>query len=186
MDTSISHSPGQTEALGEAWGRSLPSGLVIGLIGELGAGKTQLVKGLARGLGCRERVHSPTFALLNEYTSGRIPLFHLDLYRLETPAVIQAAGLDEYLCQPKGISVVEWVEHWLPLPWPAAALEAYTSLPTSVPDPLARKDVGAPSAAVALADRAWTAGLPSGRYRLVWIEVLSEFQRRISYENIGD
>lgn len=103
----------ETEALGERWGREVSLGCVIGLAGELGAGKTRLVKGLARGLGAADRVHSPTFALLNEYHSGRHPLFHLDLYRLESPDEIVGAGLEEYLVQPAGVSVVEWIEHWL-------------------------------------------------------------------------
>jgi len=111
MATSISHSPSETEALGEEWGRSARSGLVIGLSGDLGAGKTQLVKGLARGLGITMRVHSPTFALVNIYTSGRLTLFHLDLYRLETREQILAAGLEEYL-KPDGVTVVEWAERW--------------------------------------------------------------------------
>jgi tRNA threonylcarbamoyladenosine biosynthesis protein TsaE len=111
MATSISHSPGETEALGEAWGRMAQRGLVLGLSGDLGAGKTQLVKGLARGLGISQRVHSPTFALVNIYTGGRLTLFHLDLYRLETRAQILAAGLEEYLT-PDGVSVIEWAERW--------------------------------------------------------------------------
>ena len=82
--------------LGETWGRAAGKGLVIGLRGELGAGKTQLVKGLARGLGSKAWVHSPTFALVNIYTGGRLTLFHLDLYRLDTPEQILAAGLEEY------------------------------------------------------------------------------------------
>lgn len=112
MVTHISHSPEETEALGEAWGRAAVTGLVIGLTGDLGAGKTQLVKGLARGLGVTARVHSPTFTLVNQYPGGRLPLFHLDLYRLETPAQIVAAGLEEYLEKPDGIAVVEWAEKW--------------------------------------------------------------------------
>ena len=112
MVTHISHSPEETEALGEAWGRKAVSGLVIGLTGDLGAGKTQLVKGLARGLGVSARVHSPTFTLVNQYAGGRLPLFHLDLYRLETPAQIIAAGLEEYLEKPDGVAVVEWAEKW--------------------------------------------------------------------------
>ena len=99
----------ETESLGETWARAAKSGWVIGLTGDLGAGKTQLVKGLARGLGATERVHSPTFALVNEYTTGRLPLFHLDLYRLETPEQIRNAGLEDFL-QPDGVTVVEWVE----------------------------------------------------------------------------
>jgi tRNA threonylcarbamoyladenosine biosynthesis protein TsaE len=111
MATSISHSPSETEALGEPWGRMAQSGLVLGLSGDLGAGKTQLVKGLARGLGITQRVHSPTFALVNIYTGGRLTLFHLDLYRLETREQILAAGLQEYLT-PDGVTVIEWAERW--------------------------------------------------------------------------
>jgi tRNA threonylcarbamoyladenosine biosynthesis protein TsaE len=87
------------------------SGWVIGLSGELGAGKTQFVKGLARGLGITDRVHSPTFALLNIYDGGRLRLFHLDLYRLEDQEQIVAAGLEEYF-SPGGVAVVEWIERW--------------------------------------------------------------------------
>ena len=111
MATFISHSPTETEALGERWGREIPRGLVIALTGDLGAGKTQLVKGLARGLGVAARVHSPTFTLVNEYSGGRLKLFHLDLYRLETREQITSAGLEEYL-QPDGVAVIEWAERW--------------------------------------------------------------------------
>ena len=75
----------------------------------MGAGKTQLVKGLARGLGVTARVHSPTFTLVNEYGGGRLKLFHLDLYRLETPAQILSAGIEEFL-SPDGVAVIEWAE----------------------------------------------------------------------------
>src|SRR5262245_32090679 len=112
MVTSISHSPAETEAFGEAWGRTAQHGLVIALCGELGAGKTQLVKGLARGLGITERVHSPTYTLLNIYRDGRFTLFHLDLFRLQTEEQISAAGLEEYL-QPNGVTVIEWADIWL-------------------------------------------------------------------------
>ena len=112
MATFISHSPAETESLGEEWGRAAQSGWVIGLSGDLGAGKTQLVKGLARGLNVAERVHSPTFALLNEYSGGRLPLFHIDLYRLENREQIIGAGLEEYFYQPRGVAVVEWIERW--------------------------------------------------------------------------
>lgn len=109
MGTFISHSPAETEALGEAWGHGAEPGLVIALTGDLGAGKTQLVKGLARGLGVTSRVHSPTFTLVNEYTGGRLKLFHLDLYRLESREQILAAGLEEFL-HPEGVAVIEWAE----------------------------------------------------------------------------
>ena len=95
--------------MGERWGRAARSGLVIGLSGELGAGKTGLVKGLARGLGTAVRIHSPTFTLVNEYDGGRLRLFHLDLYRLETRGQILSAGLEEFL-QPDGVTVIEWAE----------------------------------------------------------------------------
>jgi tRNA threonylcarbamoyladenosine biosynthesis protein TsaE len=111
MPTIISHTPAETEALGEAWGRAANKGLVIALSGDLGAGKTQLVKGLARGMGVTARVHSPTFTLVNVYSGGRLPLFHLDLYRLETPEQILSAGIEEYL-RPDGVAVIEWAERW--------------------------------------------------------------------------
>ncbi len=111
MATSISHSPAETEALGETWGREARSGLVIGLSGDLGAGKTQLVKGIALGLGVAVRVHSPTFTLVNVYAGGRLTLFHLDLYRLDTPEQVVGAGLEEYF-SPAGVTVVEWAERW--------------------------------------------------------------------------
>ena len=109
MATFISHSPAATESLGEAWGRAAQNGLVIALSGDLGAGKTQLVRGLARGLGVTARVHSPTFTLVNEYGGGRLKLFHLDLYRLETAAQILSAGVEEFL-SPDGVAVIEWAE----------------------------------------------------------------------------
>lgn len=111
MATYISHSPDETCTLGEAWGRTAGSGLVIAISGDLGAGKTQLTKGIARGLEIPGRVHSPTFALVNEYRDGRLPLFHVDLYRLDTPQQIFAAGLEEYF-HPEGVSVIEWAERW--------------------------------------------------------------------------
>ncbi|HTY89154.1 MAG TPA: tRNA (adenosine(37)-N6)-threonylcarbamoyltransferase complex ATPase subunit type 1 TsaE [Candidatus Acidoferrum sp.] len=109
MATFTSHSPAQTESLGERWGRAAGCGLVIALSGELGAGKTQFVKGLARGMGVTARVHSPTFTLVNEYPGGRLRLFHLDLYRLKTPAQFRSAGLEEFLA-PEGVTVIEWAE----------------------------------------------------------------------------
>ena len=112
MATVISHSPAETESVGEEWGRAAVSGWVIGLLGDLGAGKTQLVKGIARGLGAVDRVRSPTFALINEYDSGRLPLFHLDLYRLDTRDQIVGAGLETYFYQPPGVTVIEWAERW--------------------------------------------------------------------------
>lgn len=120
MATSISHSPEETESLASQWSARAQPGLVIGLCGELGAGKTQWARGFARGLGFKGRVHSPTFALLNAYEGGRLPVYHLDLYRLESPAAVATAGLEEYLPSRDGITLVEWMERWLPVP-PASA-----------------------------------------------------------------
>jgi tRNA threonylcarbamoyladenosine biosynthesis protein TsaE len=121
MPTLITHSPAETETFGERWGREAQHGWIIGLSGDLGAGKTQLVKGLARGLGSVARVHSPTFTLVNEYSGGRLHLFHLDLYRLETREQIVVAGLEEYL-QPDGVTVVEWAERMVDGGWRMANL----------------------------------------------------------------
>ena len=113
MATFISHSPTETQALGEEWGRQARPGWVIGLSGDLGAGKTQLVKGIARSLNITGRIQSPTFALVNEHRNGRLPLFHVDLYRLENARQIITAGLESYLIDPEGIAVIEWIERWL-------------------------------------------------------------------------
>jgi tRNA threonylcarbamoyladenosine biosynthesis protein TsaE len=118
----ISHSPAETESLGERWGRAARRGLVVALSGDLGAGKTQLVRGIARGLGATSRVHSPTFTLVNEYSGGRLRLFHLDLYRLETRGQILGAGLEDYL-QPDGVTVIEWAERLAECGIPAAGRE---------------------------------------------------------------
>jgi len=111
MATLISHSAAETEALGERFGIAAQTGWVLGLSGDLGAGKTRFVKGLAHGLGIGSRVHSPTFTLVNVYEGGRLTLFHIDLYRLETIEQILAAGLGEYL-RPAGVTVIEWAERW--------------------------------------------------------------------------
>ncbi len=118
MATFISRSPDETFALGADWGREARAGWLVGLSGDLGAGKTQLVKGFARGLGSHARVHSPTFALLNEYPDGRLPLFHLDLYRLVDRADVLRAGLEEYLLRPPGVTIVEWIDRWIESPEP--------------------------------------------------------------------
>ena len=116
MVTHISHSPAETEAIAKHFAKSIERGWLIGLAGDLGAGKTQFVRGFARGLGATERVHSPTFALLNSYESGRAPLYHIDLYRLDSDDQIVAAGLTDYF-EPQGIAIVEWIDRWRgPLP----------------------------------------------------------------------
>ncbi|MBL9127854.1 MAG: tRNA (adenosine(37)-N6)-threonylcarbamoyltransferase complex ATPase subunit type 1 TsaE [Verrucomicrobiales bacterium] len=112
MDTFTSHSTTETTGLGERLGRAAAAGWVFALTGDLGAGKTHLVKGIARGLGVFERIQSPTFALVQEHRSGRLPLYHLDLYRLRDTHDILGAGLEEYFRPQDGVSVIEWFERW--------------------------------------------------------------------------
>ncbi len=107
MATITSHSPEKTFALGRAIAATLRAGDVLALDGELGAGKTHFVKGIAAGLGCGGDVTSPTFTLVHEYTGGRLPLFHFDFYRLESEDETLRIGLDDYL-GADGVVVIEW------------------------------------------------------------------------------
>jgi tRNA threonylcarbamoyladenosine biosynthesis protein TsaE len=103
---------GATRSLGLTMGTSLPAGSVILLTGELGSGKTTLVQGIGEGLGIQDPIISPTFSIINEYTEGRIPLYHLDLYRLEQKEV-QALNLESYwegIEVTPGITAIEWSE----------------------------------------------------------------------------
>lgn len=101
----------ETMAGAEAFSGGLRRGAVVGLLGDLGSGKTQWVKGMARGLGYHGRVHSPTFALVHVYRGGRLPLYHWDLYRLGSDAEIEAAGLTE-CWDADGVTVIEWADRW--------------------------------------------------------------------------
>jgi tRNA threonylcarbamoyladenosine biosynthesis protein TsaE len=94
--------------------RELQQGDVIALSGELGTGKTALVKGIARGLGITVDVTSPTFTLIHEYGGGRLALFHVDLYRLDSVRQALAVGIEDYLNGP-GVTVIEWAERIAPL-----------------------------------------------------------------------
>ena len=105
----LSHSEQETEQLGEQVARRLPRGTVIAYTGELGMGKTAFTRGLARGLGCRGRVTSPTFTIVNEY-EGDIPLFHFDLYRLGSSDELFDIGWEDYLARG-GVCAVEWSEN---------------------------------------------------------------------------
>ncbi len=110
----ISHSPAETIAIGCGLGKLLQPGDILCLAGSLGAGKTCLARGIAIGLGADEaRVSSPTFVLAQEY-SGRIPMYHLDLYRLKSADEVEDAALDEYI-GGDGVAVIEWPEVYSPL-----------------------------------------------------------------------
>ena len=103
-------SPEETEAVGEALGRTLRGGEIIAYIGGLGAGKTAFTRGLARGLDIAMRVTSPTYTIVNEYLGGRLPLFHFDMYRLRSSDDLFDIGWDDYLDRG-GICAVEWSEN---------------------------------------------------------------------------
>ena len=104
------HSPEQTEALGEALGTVLRPGAVVAYTGDLGAGKTAFTRGLAKGLGASEPVTSPTYTIVNEYLSGRIPLFHFDMYRLGSSEDLFDIGWEDYL-ERGGVCALEWSEN---------------------------------------------------------------------------
>jgi tRNA threonylcarbamoyladenosine biosynthesis protein TsaE len=107
--TFISASPSETQRIGREFGGELPRGSVVALVGQLGAGKTQFVKGLVAGLGAGAEVTSPTFTLIHEYTGGRFPVYHFDFFRIEDRQSAERLGLDEYFFSD-GISVVEWAD----------------------------------------------------------------------------
>ena len=109
----LTRSPEETQALGEALGRAAEPGDLFLLWGELGAGKTCLVQGIARGLGVRDAVRSPTFVLVTHHP-GRLMLYHIDLYRLDNPLEVEDLGLDEYV-EGDGVCVVEWADKAMPL-----------------------------------------------------------------------
>ncbi len=103
----ITKSAAETRALGERLAGRLRPGDVLLLEGDLGAGKSELTRGIAKGLGVTETVTSPSFTILNVYESGRCPLYHFDWYRLESSEELYELGMDEYL-GGDGIAVVEW------------------------------------------------------------------------------
>lgn len=106
----ITSSPEQTEQLGQALGGVLQPGTVLAFTGDLGAGKTAFTRGLAKGLGATDRVTSPTYTIVNEYLSGSMPLFHFDMYRLESADELFDIGWEDYLLRG-GVCAVEWSEN---------------------------------------------------------------------------
>ena len=108
--TFITNSYVETEAVGAALGRILQPGTVLAYRGDLGAGKTAFTRGLAKGLGCDDIVTSPTYTIVNEYLSGRLPLFHFDMYRLRSSDDLWDIGWEDYL-ERGGVCAVEWSEN---------------------------------------------------------------------------
>ncbi len=108
--TYITNSPAETEAIGAELAKNLTPGTVIAYTGDLGAGKTAFNRGLARGLGCTDLVTSPTYTIVNEYLTGRLPLFHFDMYRLASSDDLWDIGWEDYLDRG-GVCAVEWSEN---------------------------------------------------------------------------
>jgi tRNA threonylcarbamoyladenosine biosynthesis protein TsaE len=102
-----SESPDETRLIASEFARNLPAGTVLSLVGDLGAGKTEFVKGLAIGLGVENEVTSPTFTLVHEYRGGRLALFHMDFYRLNEERELDEVGFDDYL-MAGGVCAIEW------------------------------------------------------------------------------
>jgi len=112
--TLASRGPAETQAIGERLGARLTPGAVVACTGELGAGKTCFLQGLARGLGVAGGVTSPTFVLVNQYRGGRMPIYHLDAYRTGSLTELVDLGLEEML-HGDGVTVIEWADKLLPL-----------------------------------------------------------------------
>ena len=105
-----SHNEAETEAIGARLAAVLNPGAVVAYLGDLGMGKTAFTRGLAAGLGYKGRVTSPTFAIVNEYEGGRLPLFHFDMYRLRSADDLFDIGCEDYLAEG-GVCAVEWSEN---------------------------------------------------------------------------
>lgn len=100
----------ETTELGFSIGRLLNSGDIVCLTGDLGTGKTHITKGIAKGLGIDDHITSPTFTIVNEYDSGRLKLYHFDVYRVSDPDEIYAIGFDDYIFS-NGVSIIEWANY---------------------------------------------------------------------------
>jgi tRNA threonylcarbamoyladenosine biosynthesis protein TsaE len=125
-DTVESRSPEETQAAGERLGRALGPGAVVACVGELGAGKTCFLQGLARGLGVTSGVTSPTFVLVNTYR-GRCAVYHVDAYRTDSLTELVDIGLEEMI-HGEGVTVIEWADKLLPLLPPDTVAVTITGL----------------------------------------------------------
>lgn len=111
MATFTSNSPADTEELGRRLAAGVEPGAVLALQGDLGAGKTRLVKGFVAGLGSDHSVSSPTFTIIHEYAGGRMPIYHFDFFRVEDRSAATNLGLDEYLFG-EGVCIIEWADRF--------------------------------------------------------------------------
>ena len=111
MATFISNSAAETEAIGRRLAGELRAGAILALRGELGAGKTQLTKGIVAGLGSPAVVTSPTFTIVHEYSGGTVPVYHFDFFRLENEQAAERLALDDYFFGD-GVSIVEWADRF--------------------------------------------------------------------------
>ena len=109
MTELITHSEEETIKAGIRLGAELQAGDVLALVGDLGSGKTHFTKGICRGLQIHDDITSPTFVILNEYVSGRLPVYHFDFYRMRSLAELDEIGFDEYLYRD-GVCVIEWAD----------------------------------------------------------------------------
>ena len=111
MATLISNSPAETEAVGRRLAEHAAAGSVLALQGELGSGKTLFTKGFVSGMGSNAAVFSPTFTIVHEYREGRLPVYHFDLFRIESGQSLARLGLDDYFFGD-GVSVIEWADRF--------------------------------------------------------------------------
>ncbi len=109
LRAATTHGEEETIGAGKDLASRLAPGDVVALYGDLGSGKTRFAQGVCRGLGIGEHVASPTFTILNEYTGGRLPVYHFDFYRIRAPRELDEIGFEEYL-YGKGVSIIEWAE----------------------------------------------------------------------------
>ena len=126
-----SHNEAETEAIGARLAAVLNPGAVVAYLGDLGMGKTAFTRGLAAGLGYKGRVTSPTFAIVNEYEGGRLPLFHFDMYRIGSEDELYSMGYEDYL--DRGICLCEWSEN-IPDALPAERVEVRIGKDAAHPD----------------------------------------------------
>ncbi|MFL6541120.1 MAG: tRNA (adenosine(37)-N6)-threonylcarbamoyltransferase complex ATPase subunit type 1 TsaE [Chthoniobacterales bacterium] len=110
----ISHSPAETFAAGAECAGAAGLGDVFALTGDLGAGKTQFVKGFVSGMGSNDEVTSPTFTLIHEYSGGRLPVYHFDFYRLDSADAVLRVGFDDYI-EGDGVCLIEWADRFAQL-----------------------------------------------------------------------